>query len=124
MNDQKRTWDLSQLSPYERQAWQGIQDWQDNPARHRLVSEKSRQRARRIGQSAANTWKEIPGSAQLDEVVEHVLAGGNEAITDAVTASLRRDRILQAARDSGASVEELSDLRDLDLEVLDKICPS
>lgn len=125
MNDATRTWDLSELSPYERQAWQEIQRWQDaSVARRSLVPEKARHRAKQIGQGAANVWKEVPGSTQLNDVVEKVLAGGNEALTDAAAVSLRRDRILQAARRAGSPVEELSDLRSLDLQVIDKICPS
>jgi len=123
VDDSKQTWDLSQLSPYERQAWQGIRRWEDAPGRRSLVPEKARDRARQIGQGAAEAWKELPGSTQIDEIVERVLAGGNEALTDAVAASLRRDRILQAARSAGSPVEELSDLRNLDLQVIDKICP-
>lgn len=53
-----------------------------------------------------------------------MLAGGYDALTDAVAASLRRDRILQAARDAGGSVEELADLRTLNLRVIDEILPS
>ncbi|MFZ4433516.1 MAG: EcsC family protein [Microthrixaceae bacterium] len=56
--------------------------------------------------------------------MEHVLAAGNLALTDAVAASLRRERILDAARSEGASVDELADLHQLDLEVLDRIRPS
>jgi hypothetical protein len=74
--------------------------------------------------SAAKTWQGTPGNAQINEVVNKVLAGGNEALTDAVAASLRRDRILQAARRAGGSVYELSDLRSLDLRVIDDIRPS
>jgi hypothetical protein len=51
-------------------------------------------------------------------VLSRVVAGGNEALTDAIAASLRTDRILQAARRAGGSVEELSDLRTLDLREL------
>lgn len=53
-----------------------------------------------------------------------MLAGGNKALTDAVAASLRRERILQAAREAGAAVAELGDLRSLDLKVIDEILPS
>ncbi len=124
MDESKQTWDLSQLSPYERQAWQGIRRWEDAPGRRPLVPERARIKARQLGQGAAETWKELPGTSQIDEIVEKVLAGGNQAVTDAVAASLRRDRILQAARRAGAPVEALSDLRQLDLQLIDGICPS
>jgi hypothetical protein len=123
VSDSTRTWDLSQLSPYEKQAWQGIRRWEDAPGRRSLVPERARDKARQIGQGAADTWRDLPGTTQIDEIVEKVLAGGNEALTDAVAASLRRDRILQAARSAGAPVEELSDLRQLDLQTIDDICP-
>lgn len=123
MDDSKQAWDLSQLSPYERQAWQDIRRWEDAPGGRSLVPKSARNKARQIGQGAAVVWKELPGTTQIDGTVEKVLAGGNEALTDAVAASLRRDRILQAARSAGAPVEELSDLRNLDLQVNDRICP-
>lgn len=81
-------------------------------------------RARQLGSGATHAWKATPGSAQLNEVVNKVLEGGNEALTDAVAASLRRDRILKAARRAGGSVAELADLRTLDLKVIDEIRPS
>lgn len=125
MDDGAQTWDLSQLSPYEREAWQKIQQWQESSASRRsLVPDAARRRVKELGQGAANAWKEVPGSVQMNAIVETVLAGGNEALTDAVAASLRRDAILQAARRTGASVAELSDLRSLDLQIIDKICPT
>lgn len=125
MDDASSAYDLSQLSPYERQAWDGIQRWRfDQASRRSRVPEPVRQRARQVGQGAAKAWKGTPGSAQLNEVLDKVLAGGNEALTDAVAASLRRDRILEAARRAGGSVEELSDLRNLDLRAIDEIRPS
>lgn len=125
MDDAVETWDLSQLSPYERQAWQEIQNWQNTSrVRRNIVPERARARARQIGQGAADTWADLPGSTQITTIVESVLAGGNEAITDAVAASLRREHILEAARRAGNPVEELSDLRSLDLQANDAICPS
>lgn len=125
MSEAGTSWDLTKLSPYERRAWREIQQWQDRPSdRRSLVPARARHRARELGQSAADVWQDVPGSAQFVEVLEKVLAGGNEALTDAVAASLRRERILQAARRAGDHVEELSDLHNLDLEVIDEICPS
>ncbi len=119
------TYDLSHLSPYERQAWDGVQRWRLAQARRRSrVPAPVREQARQIGTSAAKAWKGTPGNAQINEVVNKVLAGGNEALTDAVAVSLRRDRILRAARRAGGSVDELSDLRTLDLRVIDDIRPS
>ena len=45
-------------------------------------------------------------------------------VADAVAASLRRERILEAARGSGASVTTLADLRLLDLRVIDSFLPT
>jgi len=56
--------------------------------------------------------------------VGEVLAGGNNALTDAVAASLRRERILQAVQGAGGIVNDLSGLRTLDLEIIDSILPS
>lgn len=123
MEDPNRPWDLSDLSPYEQQAWKSIQKWKDAPARRSVVPEKVHAKAKDLGTGVADAWKAVPGTGQFTDVMEKVLAGGNQALTDAVAASLRRDRILQAARDAGADVHELADLRKLDLELIDKICP-
>jgi hypothetical protein len=115
---------LSMLSPYERQAWQAIQKWQEDRAdRRRRIPESARHRIRQIGKGAAEAWDDLPGSGHITDVVEHVLAGGNQAVTDAVAASLRRERILEAAHEAGADVQELSDLRQVDLQVIDQILP-
>lgn len=124
MDDVENGWDLGQLSPYEQEAWKRIQRWKSKPGgRRRVVPEAARTKARELGRGAAGAWKEIPGTALVNDVVERVLGGGQEALADAVTASLRRDRILEAARRAGSPVHELQDLRTLDLQVVDEICP-
>lgn len=118
-------YDLSRLSPYEREAWDRIQRWRlDQASQRSLVPAPIRKKTKQIGDLAARGWKATPGTAQVGEIVGKVLAGGNEALTDAVAASLQRDRILQAARDAGGVVSELSDLRNLDLRIIDGILPS
>jgi hypothetical protein len=116
--------DLDALSAYDRRVWQEIRRWENSPARRKVLPAKARQTVSRVGETAADAWKSVPGAIQIDEVVERVLAGGNQAVTDAVAASLRRERILEAVRSTGNPVMELSDLQDLDLQVLDGVCPS
>lgn len=123
MDNSTEFWDLSDLSPYERQAWDAIQKWQNAAARRNLLPERMRGKAKELGTGVTTAWKAVPGTDQLTEVMEKVLAGGNQALTDAVAASLRRDRILEAARDAGADVHALSDMRQLDLEAIDGILP-
>ena len=119
------SYDLSRLSPYEREAWDRIQRWRlDQASQRSLVPAPIRKKTKQIGDLAARGWNATPGTAQVGEIVGKVLAGGNEALTDAVAASLQRDRILQAARDAGGVVDELSDLRTLDLRIIDAILPS
>lgn len=118
------TYDLSHLSAYERQAWDSIQRWRWDQANQRSrVPAPIREKAKQVGELATKGWNATPGSAQVGEIVGKVLAGGNEALMDAVAASLQRDRILQAARDAGGDVNELSELRTLDLRVIDEILP-
>jgi len=119
------SYDLRELSPYEREAWAEIQRWrQEQASRRSRVPAQVRERAKLIGQGATKAVKAAPGTVPLAEVLDKVLAGGHEAITDAVAASLRRDRILQAARRAGAAVDELADLRSMDLKVIDQIRPA
>lgn len=118
------TYDLSALSDYERQAWAQIQQWRDEQkARSAWLPAPIRNKAEQAGQFAARVWDSTPGSARFNQILGQVLAGGSQALADAVAASLQRDRILQAARDAGADVNTLADLRQLDLQVIDHILP-
>lgn len=123
MTNMSEPLDLSRLSAYERQAWNQIRQWENNAGRRSVVPERARAKAKELGQSAADTWREIPFTSVLDSVLERVVEGGNEALTDAVVASLQRERILEAVRRAGAPVESLADLHGLDLQVIDEVCP-
>lgn len=117
-------YDLSALSPYEKDAWSAVERWREQQVNRRSrVPTSVRTRSKQAGELASKGWKATPGTAQVDEIVGRVLEGGNEALTDAVAASLLRDRILQAARGAGGDVDELSDLRTLDLRTIDEILP-
>jgi len=116
--------DLSALSAYDLKAWEEIRRWENKPARRKVLPVSARLALSRAGESAAEAWKSVPGASQVDQVVEQVLSGGNQAVTDAVTASLRRARIIDAVRASGHPVSDLADLQHLDLELLDSVCPS
>jgi hypothetical protein len=125
VEDASSPYDLSQLSPYEREAWDQSERWRLALAdRQSRVPAAIRNRAKQVGEGASKAWKGTPGSSGVNEVMDVVLAGGYEALTDAVNASLRRERILQAAQRADGSVEDLSDLRSLDLSVIDEIRPS
>lgn len=124
MSDMSRSVDLSQLSPYERKAWDAIEEWQNSPVSGRhIIPPAARKMAVQAGRGAANAWREVPGSAHLNETLATVLDGGNRAINDLAAASLQRDRILDSARRKGVHVDDLSDLRKLDLQVVDQMCP-
>ncbi len=98
-------YDLSQLSPYEREAWDDVQRWRQSDAdRRSRVPAVVRDRAKMVSQRAATTWKSVPGNAQVSAIVADVLAGGQEALTDAVAASLQRDLIVSAAREVATSL--------------------
>lgn len=119
------TYDLSLLSDYERQAWDRIQRWRvEQSARRSLVPVTVRETIDEIGDRATKVWKATPGTALFSEIVGRAIAGGNQALADAVATSLRRELILKAARDAGAAVQNLPDLRTLDLRIIDTILPS
>ena len=124
MADATDLWDLSRLSPYERQAWNEIRQWEATAGRRSLVPAKARTKAKELGHGAADVWRGIPFTSVIDTVLERIVEGGNEALTDAVVASLQRERILEAVRRAGSPVESLSDIRGLDMQVIDEVCPS
>jgi hypothetical protein len=119
------TYDLSGLSPYEQHAWKRIQRWREDQASQRSrIPASVRAKSKQFAQLAGQGWRATPGTAQIGQIVGSVLAGGNEALTDAVAASLFRDRILEGARAAGGAVTELGDLHSLDLQLIDAILPS
>jgi hypothetical protein len=118
------TYDTSALSAYERDAWVRIQQWQAEQAgRTGRLPAPVRKGVEQAGKLASKGWAAAPGSAQINEIVGQVVAGGSQALADAVASSLQRDRILHAARGAGAEVTALSDLRSLDLRIIDEILP-
>ncbi len=73
MEDAGSTYDLSQLSPYERQAWDGVQRWRrEQENRRSLVPAPIRQRGKQVGQGATKALHGTPGTAQLTEIVNKV----------------------------------------------------
>ena len=119
------TYDLNAMSDYERQAWARIQSWRAEQAKARgLVPAVVRRNAKKVGDLAAKSWDAAPGTDRLSGIMGKVLLGGQAAVTDAVAASLQRERILTAAREAGAAVNELDDLHSLDLKLIDEILPS
>lgn len=116
--------DLSELSAYESRAWDAIQKWKQASARRSVVPAAIRDNARGISGKAVDRLKTIPGTSQVTEAIDKALSGGYEALTDLVAKSIQTERILKAVRDTGVSVNDLSDLRTLDLEILDDVCPS
>lgn len=119
------TYDLRDLSDYERQAWIQIERWREQQnARTSWLPAPVRDKARQAADLAGKAWAATPRSEQVNQILGQVLAGGSQAVADAVAASLQRERILEAARDAGADVHTLADLRLLDLRVIDDILPS
>jgi hypothetical protein len=124
MADATEVPDLRELSPYEQQAWHDIQRWKASPSSRRWPGvARVRSTARRVGRGAAERWNDLPGTEHVGAAVQTALNGGQQALADAVAASLQRERILDAVRRAGGDVGALSDLRGLDLRVLDEACP-
>ena len=117
--------ELGTMSNYEREQWARIQQWRtDQSSRRSRLPAPVREKLADTGELANRAWKAAPGTEMVGEVDGRVFAAGNQAIADAVAASLQRDRIMRAARATGAQIDDLADLRTLDLKVIDSILPS
>lgn len=117
-------YDLSPLSEYEREAWHHVQRWRQSQAqRQRRLPVPVRERLGKAAERASGVWDAAPGTELINQALQESLSGGTDALTDAVAASLRRERILAAVRGAGAAVDDLADLRTLDLQLLDDVRP-
>ncbi len=113
-----------QMSDYERIAWERLRS---------LVAEridkKSRIPARvrrsmdNSGDKARDAWDKIPGTDNLGEALVKAIGGLKDLTLDPAMASVSEKRVVSRFVKHGHDVKVVSDIRDLDLELLDRVRP-
>lgn len=118
---------LGEMTPYDREAWEQIESWREKRltarARRAALPEGARERLRGVGQKARTRVEAVPGLPDFEKIFvksleELVGLGGRAAV-----ATVRKKTVVKGYRKHDADVEELEDIRKLDLELIDRVKP-
>ncbi|GHG31302.1 MULTISPECIES: EcsC family protein [Amycolatopsis] len=117
---------IDRMSPYELAAWQDIERWRDErlaAAERRLVPPRVRDRVVKGGRMAKGRLEQVPGAEQLTEIVGNAIEGLLRLVNKTSEATLRRKAVVAAYAKRGHTVNELSDIHQLELADIDKAKP-
>lgn len=117
---------LEDMTPYDRNAWEGIEGWRAArlSARERhIVPEKMRNGLAKVKDSARAKFDDIPGSDQFAETFYKALDGTLGLVRVSADASLRRNAVVKAYVKRGHDVSDLEGIRALELRDVDKTKP-
>lgn len=117
---------LGEMTPYDRKAWEQIESWREKrlAARtRRALPEGARERLRDAGQKVRSRVEAVPGLPDFESIflksLESLVGlGGRTAV-----ATVPKKTVVKAYRKHDAEVEELEDIRGLDLALIDKVKP-
>ncbi|WP_158587912.1 EcsC family protein [Actinomadura logoneensis] len=114
------------MTPYDRKAWDEIEEWRQKRLAvrtPRVVSEGTRERLRVAGRKVRNSVRVLPGLPDF----ESIFVGSLEALAGlggrAAMATVPKASVVKAYRKRGGDVDDLEDIRTLDLELIDKVKP-
>ena len=112
------------MSDYERIAWERLRS---------LVAERMEKKSRvpasvrrsmdNAGDKARDAWEKVPGTDNLEEALVKALGGLKDLTLDPAMASVSEKRVVSRFVKHGHDVKVVSDIRDLDLEQLDRVRP-
>lgn len=117
----------TEMTPYEQRAWAEIVEWrQDRLAvrTRRMLPAAVRNRAVKAGQSAKGKFEALPGAHEFESKFLEALSGLGDFGARTAMASVRGDAIVEAYRKRGHTVDDLDDIRKLDLKVIDDVKPN
>ncbi|MEU8799558.1 EcsC family protein [Spirillospora sp. NPDC048819] len=115
-----------EMTPYDRKAWDQIEGWREKrlTARtRRALPEGARERLRDVGQKVRTRVETVPGLPDFESIFLKSLEalvglGGRAAV-----ATVPKKTVVKAYRKHDADVEELEDIRKIDLALIDKVKP-
>src|SRR3954451_14478813 len=114
------------MTPYDARAWAEIVEWrrQRLTARtRRLLPAAVRERAVKVGKNAKEKFEALPGAQEFESRFLEALGGLGDFGARTAMASVRDDAIIEAYRKRGHTVDDLDDIRKLDLQVIDRVKP-
>lgn len=112
------------MSDYERIAWERLRslvaERMDKKSR---VPERVRRSMDNAGDKARDAWDKVPGTDNLEEALAKALGGLKDLTLDPAMASVSEKGVVRRFVKHGHDVKVVSDIRDLDLEQLDRVRP-
>jgi hypothetical protein len=114
------------MTPYEERAWDEIVQWRQDRLTvrtRRLVPAAVRDRAAKAGESAKAKFEGLPGVSEFEARFLKALSGLGDFGARSAMASVRDSAIIGAYRKRGHTVDDLDDIRKLDLRVIDEVKP-
>lgn len=116
----------TEMTPYEERAWAEIVEWRHDrlTARTRRVLPAAvRDRAVKAGHNAKDKFEALPGAQAFEDRFLEALGGLGDFGARTAMASVRDGAIIEAYRKRGHTVDDLDDIRKLDLQVIDRVRP-
>ncbi len=113
-----------QISDYERIAWERLRTLvAERVEKKSRVPAKVRRSMDNAGDKARDTWDKVPGTDNLEEALVKALGGLKDLTLDPAMASVSEKGVVNRFVKHGHDVKVVSDIRDLDLEQLDRVRP-
>jgi hypothetical protein len=114
---------LPEFSDYDRKAWEQIQKWREPSAGRQLVPARVKRVAASGAHKAGSAAQAVPGSTAAASAVEGAVTGLLGTVDRIAVASVHRSAILSRFQKAGHPVQELADIRKLNLRDIDKAKP-
>ncbi len=114
------------MTPYDAKAWIQVQEWKQRQLTakaRRLVPGVVRKQAAVAGAAVHRGALKVPGAQSFEDSFSQALEAVIRHGLDISAASVRTNAVLAAYRKAGFEVAEISDIRSLTLEVIDKVMP-
>lgn len=112
------------MSDYERVAWERLRslvaERMDKKSR---VPARVRRSMDNAGDKARDAWDKVPGTDNLEEALVKALGGLKDLTLDPAMASVSEKGVIRRFVKHGHDIEVVSDIRNLDLEQLDRVRP-
>lgn len=112
-----------EFSAYDRRAWERVQRWREPSAGRQLVPSRVKEVASAGVHRTGAAMQAVPGSAAAGAVIESAVSGLLATVDRMAVASVHRTAIIGRFQKAGHPVQELDDIRKLDLREIDKVKP-
>lgn len=117
----------TQMTPYDASAWAETEEWRHgrlSASGRRLVPGQIRAWFASGGRVAKEKFASLPGAAEFEAIFLKTLDGLMDLGSRAAMASVRDGAIIEAFKRRGHDVEDIEDIKRLELRDVDKVKPN